>query len=143
MAAPLIELTTLIEQPTIKIDGNLYPILHPEQLGVIDFQRLAFMGAKVAELLKKDEPDDADAAELNMIIGDLTDRIMVSVPAEVRNKLSETQRIAVAEVFMTLPRDQTRAKKKQTPIAKDPNRSAGSKLRSGASGSTAGARSDG
>ena len=138
MAAPLIELTTLIEQPTIKINGELYEILHPDQLGVIDFQRLASMGSKVSALLKKSEPDDADAAELNTIIVDLTDRIMVSIPADVRDKLTESQRIAVAEVFMTLPRVQTRATRKRTKAEKaTPSRSDGSKPRSDASGSTA------
>ena len=144
MAAPLIELTTLIEQPTIKINGELYEILHPDQLGVIDFQRLASMGSKVADLLKKSEPDDADAAQLNTIIIDLTDRIMPRIPLDVRAKLTESQRLLVAEVFMMLPRVQTRTARKRTKAkTKEPIRLDGSKQRSDASVSTAATQSGG
>ena len=140
MAAPLIELTTLIEQPTISINKKLYEILHPDQLGVIDFQRLVSMGSKVSALLKKSDPDAADAAELTEIINNLTDQIMSGVPTDVRSMLTEAQRIEVAEVFMMLPRAQTRRATKKAKAekanAKAP-RSAGSKQRSGARSSTA------
>ncbi len=142
MADPLLDLTTLIEQPTIKIDGVQYEILHPDQLGVLDFQRLSTMAGSVSALMKRsgDEIDDKAAAELTTIIEDLTDRIMVGVPAENRAKLTESQRLAVAEVFMTLPRAQTRRTRRKNSKA---SRSAGSKPRSDASGSTAEARTDG
>ena len=141
MAESLLDLTTLIEQPTIKINGELYEILHPDQLGVIDFQRLASMGSKVADLLKKSEPDDDDAAQLNTIIVDLTDRIMPRIPLDVRAQLTESQRLLVAEVFMTLPRVQTR--KRTQAKTKEPIRLDGSKQRSDASVSTAATQSGG
>jgi hypothetical protein len=154
MADPLLDLTTLIEQPTIKIDGVQYPILHPDQLGVLDFQRLSIMAGSVSALMKKsgDEITDEDVAELTRIIEDLTDRIMVGVPAEKRTGLTESQRLEVAEVFMTLPRAQsrkTRKKKSMTPSQaqidemRKQTRSAGSRPRSDASDSTAEARPDG
>ncbi len=139
----LLDLTTLIEQPTIKVDGCQYEILHPDQLGVLDFQRLSTMAGRLSGLMKAPDPSDADAGELTKIIEDLTDRIMVGVPADVRAKLNESQRIAVAEVFMMLPRVQTTAARKRAAAKTKASRSAGSKPRSGAKGSSAATRSDG
>ncbi len=143
MADSLLDLKTLIEQPTIKIDGVQYEILHPDQLGVLDFQRLSTMAGGVSALMKKspDEITDGDAAELTGIINDLTDRIMVGVPDDMRAKLTESQRLAVAEVFMTLPRAQSRKARKTR--SQKASRSGGSRPRSDASGSTAEVRPDG
>ena len=108
MAGHLLDLTTLIEQPTIKINKVTYEILHPDQLGVLDFQRLSTMAGTVSALMKKLKPNAADAVELTKCIRDLTDRIMFGVPEDVRAKLTESQRLAVAEVFMKVPRVQNR-----------------------------------
>ncbi len=138
MADSLLDLTTLIEQPTISINGTQYPILHPDQLGVIDFQRLATMAGRVGELMQKSDLDDDAAADLSQIIADLTNRIMVDIPDDLRAKLTEAQRLAVAEVFMMLPRARTRRPKAKPKAAKARRKgSAGSKRRSGANGSTA------
>ena len=134
MAKPLLDLTTLIEQPTIKINGTTHEIMHPDQLGVIDFQRLSIMAGRVSDLMKKSSHDDSDADALTSVITDLTDRIMVGVPAEVRAKLTESQRLAVAEVFMTLPRVKAKTTRK---AASNPSRSTGAKRRPGSSDSTA------
>ncbi len=137
----LLDLKTLIEQPTIKVDGSQYEILHPDQLGILDFQRLSTMAVRLNTLGKKSDTSDDEAAELVTIIEDLTDRIMVGVPADVRAKLTEAQRLAVAEVFMTIPRAQTRTTRKKRRA--QASRSGGSRSRSGAKGSTAATRSDG
>ncbi len=144
MADNLLDLTTLIEQPTIKIDGVTHEIMHPDQLGILDFQRLSAMAVRLALLTGKPDIDDGEAAELVKIIEDLSDRIMVGVPADVRAKLTEVQRIAVAEVFMKIPGVRNRTTRKERRATKTKaSRSAGSKPRSDASGSTAEARSDG
>lgn len=127
MADHLLDLTTLIEQPTIKINGVTHEILHPDQLGVLDFQRLSTMAGRVSALMKSTEPSDSDAAELTKVIEDLTDRIMVGVPADVRTKLTEAQRLAVAEVFMMLPRVQSRKAQRRAKAGKAKNHSVGSK----------------
>ncbi len=143
MADHLLDLMTLIEQPTIKINGVTHEILHPDQLGVLDFQRLSTMAGRVSVLMKTPEPSDADAEELTAIIKNLTDRIMVGVPADVRAKLTEAQRLAVAEVFMTLPRVQSRKARRRQAMKEQKPSSAGSKPQSGASDSSAEARPDG
>ncbi len=136
--ADLLNIETLIEQPTISINGQRYRILHPDQLGILDFQRLATMAGRVSEFMAKPDIDDFDAAELSQIIADLTDRIMVDISEDVRALLTESQRLAVAEVFMMLPMAQTRRPKAKPKAAKRKRKgSAGSKPRSDANGSTA------
>ncbi len=135
MADSLLDLTTLIEQPTIRINDVTHEILHPDQLGVLDFQRLSTMAGRVSVLMKTPEPSDADAEELTAIIKNLTDRIMVGVPADVRDRLTEAQRLAVAEVFMTLPRVQSRKTRRKANPKAATSGSGGSKPRSGARGS--------
>ena len=134
MADHLLDLTTLIEQPTIRINKTVYEILHPDQLGVLDFQRLSTMAGRVSALMKSSDATDDETAELTKIIEDLTDRIMVGVPADVRANLTESQRLAVAEVFMMLPRVHTLTTRRKPKAAK---RSAGSRPRSDAKHSTA------
>ena len=136
MAGHLLDITTLIEQPTIKINGTTHEILHPDQLGVIDFHRLSIMAGRVSDLMKKSSYDDSDADALTAVIVDLTDRIMDGIPADVRAKLTESQRLAVAEVFMMLPRVKTKATRKAASNPKA-SRSIGAKPRRGSSDSTA------
>jgi hypothetical protein len=101
------------------------------------------MARGISALMKKsaDEISDDDAAEVTKIITGLTDRIMVGVPADQRASLTESQRLAVAEVFMTLPRAQSRKTRKKK--SQKASRSAGSRPQSDASGSMAEARPDG
>jgi hypothetical protein len=137
MATDLLDLTTLIEQPTIRINKVSYEILHPDQLGVLDFQRLATMAGSISALTKKRKITDEDAVEVSAVIKDLTDRIMRDIPAEVRDGLTESQRLAVAEVFMMLPRATGRMRKRNIRVKPKANSSDGSKPPSDASDSTA------
>lgn len=144
MADNLLDLTTLIEQPTISIDGVQYEILHPDQLSIVDAHHLQSMALRIEKITKQPDIDDDGAADLSAMVIDLSDRIMIGVPPEIRAKLTEAQRLVVAEVFMTIPRAQSRATRRKAKAAKPKaNRSVGSKPRSGASGSMAEALTDG
>ncbi len=105
---PILSLETLIKRPLIEIDGERYEILSPDELSVVDFQRLSYEGTRISgitgggkKLTLKEEK------ELTTLIVSLSDRIMVDgpkgVPQEVRDKLSEAHRLVIAEGFMSLP----------------------------------------
>lgn len=100
---PLIELTTATRRPTIAIDGELYEILSPDELSIVDCHRFAAWGKRIDALMAKDALTKAQKKELGKILGDLSDRIMAGVPEEVRAKLTDAQRMEVAEVFTRLP----------------------------------------
>lgn len=140
---PILDLDTLIERPRIAIDGVSYEILSPDEISVIDFQRFAIWGQRIDMLMSEavagDAPEESEA-ELTRLIINLTDRIMVGVPEEVRDKLGEPHRMMIAEAFTRLPlprwvKAAEGAKKKIPPI--------GAKQRQGSKGSTAGRRGGG
>jgi hypothetical protein len=132
MAEPLLNLNTIIERPVIAINRVKYEILHPDELSVVDSVRFQNWGQRVDELIKMSDLDDDSADELTGLIQKLTDRIMDGVPEKARAKLTESQRLQVAEVFMKIPRG-----RKPTRKGKRATRSNGEKPVPGSSDSTA------
>ncbi len=140
MAEPLLDIQTLAERPVIKIDGQVYEILSLDELSVVDSVRFQGLGKRLAALIAEPDLDDAQAEELVAALHHLTDRIMVGVPKEVRDGLSDASRVAVAGVFMNLPRRDKPARKAK---AKKPSRSTGAKRPRDSNASTAAIPLDG
>ncbi|MFQ5775865.1 MAG: hypothetical protein ACE5GS_15185 [Kiloniellaceae bacterium] len=144
MAEPLLDLSTAIERPTVLIDGASYEILCPDELSILDLQRLMADGRKIDAIVRKDELSDEDVATLSRLLATLSERILVGAPADVRARLSDQQRLRVAEVFTQLPGWHARARPAtgaQSPIP-EPDPRTGARPSPGYSGSTA-ARPDG
>lgn len=97
---PLLDLDSLIERPKITIDGQPYEIASPDELSVIDRQRLAWLGRKFDNLLKRDGSDQS--TELTKTLTALADIVLAPIPAEIRAKLSDAKVMAVIEVFTML-----------------------------------------
>ncbi len=140
MADPLLDIQTLAARPVIRIDGQLYEILSLDELSVVDSVRFQGWGKRLAALIAEPDLDDAQAEELVAALYHLTDRIMVGVPQKVRDELSDASRIAVAGVFMQVPRQDKPARKAK---AKKPSRSTGAKRPRDSNASTAAIPLDG
>lgn len=104
-SSPILDLNSLIERPTIAIDGERYEILAPEELSVADYQRFIVAGRQLQDAGSADADDNASAEALGLL-REIGDRIMVGVPEEVRQKLSIVNLYRVVEGFMTLLRAQ-------------------------------------
>lgn len=102
MAEPLLNLDTLIERPSISIDGARYEIVSPEELPVITSYRLASRGRRFDKLMALEQLSEHQDKELGAIVRELSDIIMAPVPEQARIKLTEAQRLSVIEVFTTL-----------------------------------------
>lgn len=102
MGKPLLDLDTLVVRPTIAIDGQAHEILAPDELPVLTTHLLASKGRRMDELMKSAELGAAEQAELGRLVREISDAIMAPVPAKVREKLSETQRVSVIEAFAAL-----------------------------------------
>lgn len=102
MARPVLDLSTLAERPKIAIDGALYDILSPDELSVVDFQRFSTMGRRIEELGAVARPAPEEQSELLKLIVEISDRVMIGVPPEVRSRLSVPSLIRVIEVFIRL-----------------------------------------
>lgn len=144
---PVLDLQTLVERPKIHIDDDEYEILSPQELSVVDHQEFASMGRAMDRLEAKNKLTDKDKARLSDLLTDLSDRIMVDIPDEIRRKLNDNHRLAVIEAFTNLPLAQTVASlappaggNRKTRRAKQ---STGAKKRPASRGSTAGPRGGG
>lgn len=135
MADPVLDIATLITRPQIKVDDELHEILSPDELSVVDYQRFAAWGRRIDKLMAADTITTAQQKQLTQILTDLTDRIMVGVPEEIRAKLKDSHRFAVAEVFTRLPL--MRGLQALTAGATQ-TRPTGARRRRGSKGSTAG-----
>jgi hypothetical protein len=136
---PLLDLDSLIERPKITIDAKPYELVSPEELSVIDTQRLASLGRRLDNLMKQD-----GEAQAKVLTDTLEQIVMAPVPVETRAKLSDGKKIAVVEVFTML----SQARKVQLAgatipqiikamVANLPNQPTGEKPSPGSSGSTA------
>lgn len=141
-----LNIETLIERPTIDIDGTLYEILSPDELSIIQHHSFAATGRRLEELMKSDQLDENEAHEMQAIVTDISDEIMVGVPDDIAEKLTDAQRLAVLDVFTALP-----AKKKLVDLLgaieanqpKKTKRSTGAKRPRGSRGSSAATRKRG
>ncbi len=102
MSQSLLKLDTMVKRPKITIDDRFYSIISPDELPVFTSHMLAAKGRQIDALMRKDALDDAEGAELKQLVTDIADRIMEPVPVEVREKLSDAQRMSVIEAFTAL-----------------------------------------
>lgn len=103
MATPILDLKTFIERPTVAIDGTPYELRNVDELSLLEYQRIAGTSRRL-ESIKTDEMTDDEAAELSALADQICRMILVDVPADVHDALHDTQRMAVLQAFITLPR---------------------------------------
>lgn len=98
MGEPLLSLETLIERPTIDIDGQRYEMLSPDELSVLDSHRFSKWAGRLEELQKAGE----ESPEMDEIADRIARKALIGVPEDVLEKLTGVHKIAVAEVFIGL-----------------------------------------
>lgn len=106
---PVLDMQTLVERPTIALNGEEYEILSPQELSVVDYHRFERMGRSIDRLHAKSKLTKKEEERLTGLVAELSDRIMVGVPDEVRASLKDSHRLAVIEAFTNLPLAQTMA----------------------------------
>jgi len=95
--APILDLDTLIERPTIRIDGKAYELWSPEELSILDSQYFTIKGREIEELARGE-----DVEALSALIGKVCRRCLVEIPDDVFAKLSPPQKTAIVEAFSGL-----------------------------------------
>ncbi|MBC2858726.1 hypothetical protein [Stappia sp. 28M-7] len=95
---PILDLETLIKRPIIRIDGERYELRAPDELSVLESQRLTTAGKEIEALASSGDPENVLAG----VIDDVTRRIVVDLPDAVLAGLSESQKMAICEVFTQL-----------------------------------------
>ncbi len=103
MADPILDLSTLVDRPKIRIDGRLYELRSPDELSVLDSQRLTSAGKRIDALAGASDPaGEGDTRELAELIDDVTRRVLVEIPEAVFASLSQMQKLSICEVFTGL-----------------------------------------
>lgn len=97
---PLLDLTTLITRPTIRIDEEIFEILSPDEVSIIDSHRFGLWGRRI-QALADIEGDDAEK-ELTELVSKVARKVTVGVPDEVFDKLPGAHRQAISDVFTGL-----------------------------------------
>jgi len=126
---PLLDLDTLIQRPTITINGNSYEIPSPDELSIAECQKFTIWGREI-ETLSKDE-DAGD--KLDELIGKVAAFVLREIPAEIQAKLKPIHKMQVVSVFTRLLSGQMMA----TAGAEAANRSTGAKSSPASSASSA------
>ncbi|MDZ4306981.1 hypothetical protein [Allopontixanthobacter sp.] len=97
---PLLDLDTLIERRKISIDGELYEILSPDELSVIESHRFGVWGKRIEQLADKE--GEEEIKELEALIARASRKILVGVPDEVFARLPGAHQWAVIDLFTGL-----------------------------------------
>lgn len=97
---PLLDLSTLITRPTIRIDGTLFEILSPDEVSIIDSHRFGLWGRRIQQLADV-EGDEAEA-ELAALIDKVARRVAVGVTDAVYDQLAGAHKQAISDVFTGL-----------------------------------------
>jgi hypothetical protein len=98
MSDPILDLSTLIQRPTIRVDGKAYELRSPEELSVLEGQFLAQAGRRINEIAEAGDPDRA----LQPLLTDVVSRVVIGLPDTVLGALSEAHLISICEVFTGL-----------------------------------------
>ena len=91
---------TLIERPTVAIDGVEYDMALPDDFGILALAKIDRMQRDLGLLMAR--PDDLTDRELERIAGildGLTALVLPDVPDERRGRLRDAQKLAVVQAF--------------------------------------------
>jgi hypothetical protein len=96
---PILDLDTLVERAPVRIDGQLYEMLNPAELSILDLHRFGAAGAELANLREigadpTDEQMNAVSETLRRMV-----RMILRAPDEVLDRLTDVHRFRVVQAF--------------------------------------------
>lgn len=103
--APLLNLDTLTEHPSVLIDKHAYALTPPEALSAVDYHRIGKIAPRMFALW---ESETALTPEQEVELEETLDRvcrIILKAPDEVHDRLTDLQRLSIYQTFLTLPQE--------------------------------------
>lgn len=100
MAEPL-DLRTLVEGVPIKIDGRPYLVKHPDALSLLEIKRFEALAPRAGALLQQPTLTASEGEELTALLQQIC-QVILSAPAAVQAKLTDSHRVLVLGTFTTL-----------------------------------------
>jgi hypothetical protein len=96
----LLDLTTLIERPSIDIDGARYELFSADELSVLASHRLSVWGRRIEQIDAGTAEDDG--VELERLVDNVVRAAAIDLPAAVFEQLSGAHKRAIVDVFTGL-----------------------------------------
>lgn len=100
--APLLDLSTQVERPFIKVDGEPYELAVKDDFGIEEQHRLTAYGRRFDELFKRNNLSDKDRTRLKLLLDYMFDKVLLA-PDEIKRKLGDDQRSQVVLAFTYAP----------------------------------------
>lgn len=118
---PLLDITTLIERPKIRIDGQLYEMYTRKEISVLDAEKLRLLYTKidVAEKIKK--PNKAQRAAYEQLLRQFVGAICVALPRAVLARLMRPDLVAIIKAYFQPPQVTPARTGSKTGAAKRPS----------------------
>ena len=98
MATRILTLDTLAERPVVCIDKTDYTLKTAEDFGLLDLARIQRAQNDLAGLMR-DDLTDAEIGRLVEVLDDLTTLVLPELPAVVRDRLRDGQKLAIIRAF--------------------------------------------
>lgn len=100
--APLLDLSTQVDRPFIKVDGDPYELAVKDDFGIEEQHRLTAYGRRFDELFKRNNLSEKDRGRLKLLLDYMFDKVLLA-PDEIKRKLGDDQRSQVVLAFTYAP----------------------------------------
>lgn len=103
--APLLDLSTIVDRPTVRIDGKLYELRSRDEFSILTYQQQLQKYRNLGALLQKPKLSKRQLAETARLADGFCRTILMAPPA-VQARLTLPQRVSIISVFSQLLPDQ-------------------------------------
>jgi hypothetical protein len=140
--APVLSLTTLVEFPTVDIDGTRYKLLPADAMTLRDRITLEATEKNLLTLINAGTGTDDDEREISALL-DQNCRQVLQAPEEVHARLTDPHRLLIVQAFIGLPRASSRQPVEVAASTASLRKSSGATSSLGSRGSTRSVRRSG
>ncbi len=99
MAAPILNLDSLVDRPTVVINGQEYELLTTDILPPLDLHRFSRYSTRIGVLMAKVDLTAEDEAELDDLPRRMC-RMVLEAPDGIHDALTQKQRMKIVESFI-------------------------------------------
>lgn len=121
--APVLDLSTVVDRPFLKIDGEQFEIRHPDEFSLVQQLRQQRHAERVMALVEgmlHEPPSEATEREYAALL-DQSCRQVLMAPDPIHEKLRDEHRLAIVKAFTGLLLERTRQRAGAPAPTSDPS----------------------
>lgn len=140
MANQLLDLKTLTERYTVRVDGKSYELRPTARFSVVEIIAFPDQTARLSELATRKQKLSADESEeIEQLLDDIC-RVILDAPASVHERLTGAQRMQICTAFTLLRQATSPARRRATGGTRTTAPKTGARSSHGSRGSMVGNR---